>query len=172
MSTHKICFCWIQWRQFVWNVKSCYLEKIRKNISKYCLLKILPRVLMIKTTQIDNVMKEEKVWIRTNYPDSWYQAHLKFWLITLSIVRPIQQITNGWYCARKEGLTFQTNCFLILEDYLHEMSNPICLDIFQNAICLDFCCRSLLCVESTETSLQIAQALLSCCMHTLTLFFI
>ena len=35
-------------RQFAWNVKSCFLGKIRKNISKCRLLKILPRVLSVK----------------------------------------------------------------------------------------------------------------------------
>ena len=34
-------------RQFAWNVKSCFLGKIRKNISKCHLLKILPRVLSV-----------------------------------------------------------------------------------------------------------------------------
>ena len=35
-------------RQFAWNVKSCFLGKIRKNISKCHLLKILPIVLSVK----------------------------------------------------------------------------------------------------------------------------
>ena len=37
------------WRQFAWNVKSCFLGKIRKEKknSKYRLLKILPRVLTL-----------------------------------------------------------------------------------------------------------------------------
>ena len=33
--------------QFAWNVKSCFLEKIGKHISKCRLLKILPRVLSV-----------------------------------------------------------------------------------------------------------------------------
>ena len=35
----------LNWRQFTWNIKSYFLEKIRKNISICCLLKILSRVL-------------------------------------------------------------------------------------------------------------------------------
>ena len=34
-------------RQFIWNVKACFLEKIRKNISKCHLLKFLPSILTI-----------------------------------------------------------------------------------------------------------------------------
>ena len=34
-------------RQFAWNVKSCFLGKNKKNISKCRLLKILPRVLSV-----------------------------------------------------------------------------------------------------------------------------
>ena len=37
---------WIHWRQFLWNVKTCFLWKIKKKkISICCLLKILLRVL-------------------------------------------------------------------------------------------------------------------------------
>ena len=35
-------------RQFAWNVKACFLEKIRKNIWKCHLLKFLPSMLSIK----------------------------------------------------------------------------------------------------------------------------
>ena len=34
------------------NVKSCFLEKNKKNISNYCLLKILPRMLGVRTGKI------------------------------------------------------------------------------------------------------------------------
>ena len=39
---------YLQWRQFAWNVKTCFLGKIRKNISKCCLLKFLPSELSAK----------------------------------------------------------------------------------------------------------------------------
>ena len=39
---------WLLWRQFAWNIKSCFLGKIRKSIWIYRLLKILLRVLSIK----------------------------------------------------------------------------------------------------------------------------
>ena len=41
----------LHWRQFAWNVKTCFLGKMRKNIS-ICLLKISPRVLSVKNDWI------------------------------------------------------------------------------------------------------------------------
>ena len=38
----------LHWRQFAWKFESCFLGKVRKNISKCCPLKILPRVLSVK----------------------------------------------------------------------------------------------------------------------------
>ena len=45
MTFHANC---LQWKQFAWNVKSCFLGKIRKNISKCRLLINFPRVLSVK----------------------------------------------------------------------------------------------------------------------------
>ena len=46
LTFHAIC---LQWRQFAWNVKSCFLEKIRKTKQTKCyLLKFLSRVLSVK----------------------------------------------------------------------------------------------------------------------------
>ena len=45
-------------RQFAWNVKSCFLGKIRKNISKCRLLKILPRVLSFRAMNWSKRHKE------------------------------------------------------------------------------------------------------------------
>ena len=50
VSTHANC---LQWRQFAWNVKFCFLRKIRKNISICCLLKFLPRMLSVKLQNKD-----------------------------------------------------------------------------------------------------------------------
>ena len=47
MTFHANC---LPWRQFAWNVKTCFLDKI-KNIILSRLLKILPRVLSIKLLQ-------------------------------------------------------------------------------------------------------------------------
>ena len=45
LTFHANC---LHWRQFAWNVKSYFLRKIRKNISKCRLLKTLIRVLPVK----------------------------------------------------------------------------------------------------------------------------
>ena len=44
--------------QFAWNAKSCFMEKIRKNISKYCLLKTLPRVLSVKNASMQEASNQ------------------------------------------------------------------------------------------------------------------
>ena len=46
-------------RQFAWNVKSCFLGKLRKIFSKYRLLKILPRVLGVK--EVSKVINSNKM---------------------------------------------------------------------------------------------------------------
>ena len=50
-------------KQFAWNVKSFFLGKIKKNISKCRLLKILPRVLSIKAPLMLSMLgKHESRW--------------------------------------------------------------------------------------------------------------
>ena len=44
LTFHTNC---LHWRHFAWNAKSCFLVKIRKNISKCRLLTFLPRVLRV-----------------------------------------------------------------------------------------------------------------------------
>ena len=50
LAFHANC---LQWRQFAWTAKSCFLGKNKKNISVCHLLKILPRVLSVKWQGLD-----------------------------------------------------------------------------------------------------------------------
>ena len=57
-------------RQFAWNVKFCFLGKIRKNISKCRLVEILPRVLSVKgyTAELQWL---EHVWDHRKLFQTW-----------------------------------------------------------------------------------------------------
>ena len=52
----------LHWRQFAWNIKSCFLGKIRKNISLCHLLKNLPRVLCVKQYSMLVIISETKTY--------------------------------------------------------------------------------------------------------------
>ena len=52
LTFHANC---LHWRQFAWNIKSCFLGKLRKKKKSKCrLLKILPKVLSVKCQHLHN----------------------------------------------------------------------------------------------------------------------
>ena len=52
----------LHWRQFAWNVKTCFLGRIKKNILICHLLKILPRVLSINNITFDLLNLNSSTW--------------------------------------------------------------------------------------------------------------
>ena len=88
----------LHWRQFVWNDKSYFLEKIRKNISKCHLLKILPRVLSVKTTSCwQNISCDSKHGKMAQY-DICKQGRL---IATCSF---LQQSDRGILCPHTQSV--------------------------------------------------------------------
>ena len=117
----------LKWRQFAWNVKSCFLQKNKRNITNLSSIELAQRVIKVK-------------WRHLFYRDSWGRICCEVVAIDALVIhdykvqfqqymvkRELNKVnTNLWLCPRSSGLPTFPNFM------------PYRIIVVGNYVCLSF----------------------------------